>query len=79
MDTVSRVEVPEATKAALQPMTADAYQAMLATSGGLSQLNAVPPVGQRHDDIQAVEVRLDQQAETDPDPVGSQLPDSEVA
>lgn len=79
VDAISRVEVPEATKAALQPMTADAYQAMLMASGGLSQLNAVPPVGQRHDEIETVDVRLDQQGETDPDPDGSQLPDVEVA
>ena len=79
VDAISRVEVPEATKAALQPMTADAYQAMLATSGGLSQLNAVPPVGQRHDDIEPVDVRLEQQGETDPDDVAVDLPNSEVA
>lgn len=64
-DTVSRVEVPEATRAALQPMSQDAYQAMLATSGGLAQLNAVPPVSQRHDEIEPVDVSITQQGETD--------------
>jgi hypothetical protein len=62
VDTVSRLEVPDATKQALAPMSEDAYQAMLANSGGLAQLNAVPPISRREE--QPVEVCIEQQGET---------------
>lgn len=55
-DQISRVEVPAETRAALAPMTPDAYLAMLNASGGLSALNAVPPVDRRPDPIRAQEV-----------------------
>ncbi len=62
VDTVSRLEVPDATKQALAPMSEDAYQAMLANSGGLAQLNAVPPISRREE--QPIEVDITQQGET---------------
>ena len=63
-DTVARMEVPESTKQALAPMSPDAYLAMLASTGGLSAVNAVPPVDRREgDDAVPVEC-LDQQGET---------------
>lgn len=63
-DSVSRVEIPESTKQALAPMTRDAYMAMLASTGGLSAVNAVPPVQRREgDDAVPVEC-LNQQGET---------------
>ena len=77
-DTVARMEVPESTKQALSPMSPDAYMAMLASTGGLSAVNAVPPVARREgDDAVPVEC-LDQQGETPPATedasTGSQLP-----
>ena len=56
-DQISRVEVPAETRAALAPMTPDAYLSMLNNSGGLSALNAVPPVDRRPEAVptQAVE------------------------
>ena len=66
VDQVSRVEVPEATRQALAPMSNDAYLAMLATSGGLTGINAVPPVDRR-EPVEEVAVEcLTQQPETDP-------------
>ena len=63
-DTVARMEVPESTKQALAPMSPDAYMAMLATTGGLSAVNAVPPTQRREgDDAVPVEC-LEQQGET---------------
>jgi hypothetical protein len=59
VDSVSRVEVPEATRAALAPMTPDAYMAMLAASGGgLQGVNAVPPIQQREQEVDAIDVRV---------------------
>lgn len=83
VDTVSRIEVPEATRSALAPMSTDSYMAMLATTGGLSGINAVPPVHDRKElePVEPVEVDcLDQLSETDPQsdadaPVGSQPPE----
>ena len=49
-ETVNKIEVPEATRLALAPMSSDAYMAMLATNGGsLPGVNAVPPVTERHE------------------------------
>jgi hypothetical protein len=56
VDTVSRVEVPEATRNALAPMTPDAYMAMLASSNGIPGVTAIPPVQQRQHDIDATVV-----------------------
>ncbi len=56
VDSVSRVEVPEATRNALAPMTPDAYMAMLASSNGLPGVTAIPPVQQRDHDIDATVV-----------------------
>ena len=84
-DSVSRVEVPESTRQALAPMSPDAYMAMLASTGGLSAVNAIPPVQRRGDDALPVS-RLNEQEETadpcltvhaetpPPDAAGSQLP-----
>jgi hypothetical protein len=59
VDSVSRVEVPEATRAALAPMSADAYMAMLATGGGgLAGLTQVPPVQQQEHTVNAVDVHV---------------------
>ena len=59
VDNVSRVEVPESTRAALAPMSADAYMAMLACGGGgLAGLTQVPPVQQRDHEVDAVDVRI---------------------
>jgi hypothetical protein len=59
VDSVSRVEVPEATRTALAPMTPDAYMAMLAASGGgLQGVNAVPPIQQREHEVNAIDVRV---------------------
>ena len=46
-DSISRIEVPEATRQALAPMTADAYMDLLSASEGLSSINAVPPIQRR--------------------------------
>ena len=49
-DQVNRIEVPEATRQALAPMSSDAYMAMLAAQGGsLPGVNSVPPVTERHE------------------------------
>lgn len=76
-DTVSRVEIPEATRSALAPMSTDTYMAMLASTGGLSAVNAVPPIDRRSSEaVEPVAVEcLPQQAETPPEPeAGSELP-----
>lgn len=84
-DTVARMEVPDSTKQALAPMSPDAYMAMLASTGGLSAVNAVPPTQKREGDDAIPVACLDQQAETDDqclnllgeteqDATGSQLP-----
>ena len=84
-DTVARMEVPDSTKQALAPMSPDAYMAMLASTGGLSAVNAVPPTQKREGDDAIPVACLDQQAETDEqclnqlgeteqDATGSQLP-----
>lgn len=74
VDSVSRVEVPEATRQALAPMSADAYMSMIATTGGLAGINAVPPIEERQP-AQLVEIDcLDQQEETATNTDGGQLP-----
>ena len=66
VDNVSRVEVPEETRAALAPMTQDAYLAMVASSGGLPQINAVPPIDRREEtEPETIEMEcLDELSET---------------
>ena len=63
-DTVARMEVPESTKQALAPMSPDAYMAMLASTGGLSAVNAVPPVQRREGDDAVPVESLNQLPET---------------
>jgi hypothetical protein len=56
VDSVSRVEIPETTRQALAPMSTDDYLAMLATTGGLSGVTAVPPTYERPAELEAVAV-----------------------
>ena len=64
VDQVSRVEVPESTRQALAPMSNDAYLAMIASTGGVG-INAVPPIQQRDEPVEEIEVRcLTEQEET---------------
>ena len=70
VDAVARVEVADATRQALAPMSTDAYLAMLASTGGLPGINAVPPVARREADDEAIEVQVvDQPADGDVAPV----------
>ena len=54
-DQVSRIEVPDATRTALAPMSSDNYLAMIASQGGsLPGVNSIPPVVDR--DVEVVDV-----------------------
>jgi uncharacterized protein YoaH (UPF0181 family) len=54
-DQVSRIEVPDATRTALAPMSSDSYLAMIAAQGGsLPGVNSVPLVVDR--DVEVVDV-----------------------
>jgi hypothetical protein len=61
VDSVARVEVPQETRAALAPMTPDAYMAMLSSNNGVSALVAVTAPIQR-ESAQSPIQELDAQA-----------------
>ena len=61
VDSVARVEVPQETRAALAPMTPDAYMAMLSSNNGVSALVAVTAPIQR-ESAQTPIQELDSQA-----------------
>lgn len=66
-DAVSRVEVPETTRQALAPMTADNYLALVA-NGGLATINAVPPVDRREFEAPAVVAPVTVTVAAEPEP-----------